>query len=103
LKELEKAGYAGKAIVEAGGFVQHFRTSPHPFALEALGSPIYAAYMQPLWAQARDLYGAYFAGYGTMLPEQHFSFYGAGFSGMPTELGGQMPGRQSRLSGTPLE
>ncbi len=103
LKEMEKAGFSGKEIMEAGGFVQHFKTSPHPFALEALGSPMYAAYMQPFWNQARATYGAYSSGYGTMLPEQHFSMYGAGFSGMPSELGGQIPGKQSRLSGAPME
>ncbi|MBI5148869.1 sugar phosphate isomerase/epimerase [Candidatus Pacearchaeota archaeon] len=103
LTELEKAGFKGKTVIEAGAFVQHFKTSPHPFALEGLGSPMYAAYMQPFWNQARATYGGYFAGYGTMLPEQHFSMYGAGFSGMPTELGGQMPGKQSRFGGTPME
>lgn len=103
LKEMEKAGFTGKEIMEAGGFVAQFKTSPHPFVLEALGSPIYSAYMQPFWNQARATYGGYFAGYGTMLPDQHFSMYGAGFSGMPAELGGQIPGKQSRLSGTPIE
>ncbi len=103
LKEMEKAGFAGKEIMEAGGFVAQFKTSPHPFVLEALGSPIYSAYMQPFWNQARASYGGYFSGYGTMLPDQHFSMYGAGFSGMPAELGGQIPGKQSRLSGTPIE
>ncbi len=103
MKELEKAGYSGKHIVEAGGFVAQFKTSPHPYVLEALGSPLYSAYMQPFWNQARGTYGSYSAGYGTMLPEQHFSMYGAGFSTLPTELGGQLPGKQSRFSGTPTE
>lgn len=103
LKELEKAGYSGRHIMEAGGFVAHFKTSPHPYALEALGSPLYSAYMQPFWNQARGTYGTYSAGYGTMLPEQHFSMYGAGFSTLPTELGGQLPGKQSRFAGTPTE
>jgi sugar phosphate isomerase/epimerase len=103
MKELEKAGYSGKQIVEAGGFVAQFKTSPHPYVLEALGSPLYSAYMQPFWNQARGTYGSYSAGYGTMLPEQHFSMYGAGFSTLPTELGGQLPGKQSRFSGTPTE
>lgn len=103
LKELEKAGYSGKHIIEAGGFVAQFKTSPHPYVLEALGSPLYSAYMQPFWNQVRGTYGNYSAGYGTMLPEQHFSMYGAGFSSLPTEVGGQMPGKQSRFAGTPTE
>lgn len=103
MKELEKAGYSGKQIVEAGGFVAQFKTSPHPYVLEALGSPLYSAYMQPFWNQVRGTSGNYSAGYGTMLPEQHFSMYGAGFTTLPTELGGQLPGKQSRFSGTPTE
>jgi hypothetical protein len=34
------------------------------------------------------------------LPEKHFSTYGTGFSSLPEELGGQIPGTQSRFSGT---
>jgi len=103
MTELDKAGYKGKGIVEAGAFVQHFKTSPHPYALEALGSPMYSAVMQPSWEESRGSFGAYFGGYGTMLPEQHFSMYGSGFSALPSELGGQIPGKQSRLSGAPME
>lgn len=105
LKRLEKAGYferAGKTIVEAGSFVQHFKRSPHPYVLEALGSPIYAMDMAPYWNQAIGFQQGYFAGYGTFLPEQHFSMYGSGFSGLPTELGGQIPGKQTRFGGTPM-
>jgi len=103
LKELEKSGFKGKTIVEAGGFVSQFKVSPHPYVLEALGSPLYPAIMQPYWNQIRGTYGHYFSGYGMMLPEQHFSMYGAGFSSLPAELGGQILGRRSKLSGTPLE
>jgi len=52
-----------------------------------------------------QIYGTpagYFAGYGTMLPEQNFSMYGAGFSSLPMELGGQIASKDSRLSGTPM-
>ena len=103
LEELEKAGFKGKAIVEAGEFVQHFKASPHPYALSALGSPLYDIKMAPYWNQIQSSYGSYFGGYGTMLPEEHFSMYGAGFSTLPTELGGRVPGKQSRLTGTPME
>ncbi len=103
LQELEKKGFAGKKIIEAGGFVQHFKVPPTQAVLEALGSPLYTMMAAPYWNQVRASYGGYFSGYGPILPEQHFSMYGAGFSGMPIELGGQMPGKQSRFSGTPSE
>lgn len=106
LKELEKAGFRGKEIVEAGGFVTQFKTSPTPYVLEALGSPIYGMEMQPFWNQVRGSYGLpgiYYGGYGMMLPEQHFSTYGAGFATLPMELGGSMPGKGQRFAGTPME
>lgn len=106
LRELEKAGYTGKEIVEAGGFVAQFKTSPTPYVLEALGSPIYGMEMLPFWNQVRGGYGLpgiYSGGYGMMLPEQHFATYGAGFASLPLELGGQMPGRGQRFAGTPME
>ncbi len=103
MKELEKAGYSGKAIMEAGGFVSQFKVSPHPYVLEALGSPLYSAYMQPFWNQVRGTEGIYSAGYGLMLPEQHFSMYGSGFSTLPSEVGGQVPSGKSRFAGTPNE
>lgn len=103
LEQLEKAGVLdnAKLIHEAGGFVQHFKTSPHPYALEAFGSPIYSMKMAPYWNQAYNTMGNYFAGYGTMLPDQHMSMYGSGFSSLPTELGGQVQQKASRFSGTP--
>src|SRR3989344_2856165 len=102
LEQLEKAGVLGnvKMINEIAGFVNQFKSSPFPYILEAFGSPIYGA-GAPYWNQGVMRMGNYFSGYGTMLPEQHFSTYGAGFSGMPTELGGQIPGKSSRFSGTP--
>ena len=100
--ELKKAGFKGKNIVEGGNFFQHFKTSPHTIALEAMGSPIYGAVAQPTWANSYGIMGVYSSGYGPFLPEHHFSMYGAGFSTLPQDLGGQMPGGQSRLSGTPM-
>lgn len=102
LKELEKKGFAGKKVVEAGAFVQHFKISPTQATMEALGSPLYTMMAAPYWNQIATTHGDYFSGYGPF-PEQHFSMYGAGFSGMPVELGGQMPGKGSRFSGTPNE
>jgi len=104
LEAMEKEGKLKdvRSIVEAGGFAQHFKTSPLPYALEGLGSPVYTYDTSPYWAQIRSSYGAYMMGYGDILPDMHFrSLYGAGFSGLPRELGGQIGGDRSRFSGTP--
>jgi sugar phosphate isomerase/epimerase len=101
LEKLEKAGFDGKKVIEAAGWYQHFKTMPLVPTLEAFGSPIYPMKAAPTWNQVANTYGDYFSGYGPFLPEQHFSMYGGGFSGMPVELGGQMQGRGSRFSGTP--
>jgi len=94
MEELEKAGYSGKMIAEAGGFAKEFKVSPHPYVLEALKSPLYYPIMAPYWSKS---------GYGAVFPEQHVSMYGAGFAGVPAELGGAMPGKKSRFAGTPAE
>ena len=106
LRELEKAGFSGKKIIEAAALPVVFKASPIPYTLEALGSPLYGMEMQPYWNQVRAVYGmpgGYSAGYGLMLPEQHFGTYGAGFTTLPMELGGKMPGKGQRFSGTPME
>jgi len=105
MEEMEKKGFSGKQIMEATGFVQHFKVTPYPYILEAMNSPLYTMQASPTWAQARTLYGAYyFSGYGPTLPEQHFGMYGGGFSALPTELGGQIQGTAGkRFAGTPME
>jgi hypothetical protein len=104
LEQLEKTGRLGemRKIVEAGGFVQHFKKSPHPMAMAAFGSPIYGMKSAPYWNQAMDIQGNYSGGYGMVNPQTHHSIYGAGFTTMPVELGGQMPGGQSRFGGAPM-
>lgn len=105
LEQLEKTGRLGemRKIVEAGGMIQHFRKAPHSMTLAAFGSPIYGMKNGPTWNQAIDVQGAYFAGYGTLNPSTHHQYFGAGFTTMPVELGGQMPGgQQSRFGGTPM-
>jgi len=94
MEELEKAGYSGKFIAEAGGFAKEFKISPHPYVLEALGSPLYHPIMAPYWSKS---------GYGAVFPEHYVSIYGTGFAGVPAELGGMMPGKKSRFAGTPAE
>ena len=104
LEELEKTGRLGemRKIVEAGAFVQHFKKSPHPWTMAALGSGIYGMKNAPYWNQVMDVQGSYFGGYGTINPQTHHSYFGAGFTTMPVELGGQMPGGQSRFGNTPM-
>lgn len=101
MKKLKEKGYKGKHIFEGGNFFQHFKTAPHAMVLQAMGSPIYAAQAGPSWTQTYGTMGTYSGGYGPLLPSNHFSTYGAGFSGLPQELGGQMSNAQSRFSGAP--
>ena len=102
MEELEKKGYSGKKIVEAGGWPQHFGTSPFPYILEAFGPESYKG--GPYWNQVTGLQENYSGGFGRMLPQVHYETFGAGFSQLPTELGGQRAGAQgSRISGKPME
>jgi len=104
MEKLGKEGYEGKKIIEAGHWWQHFKTAPFQETLEAFGSPVYSMQMQPYWNQAIALQQGYFSGYGQMLPSQNYAMFGAGFSQLPAELGGQQPGAQgSRVSGNPME
>ncbi len=90
-----------KKIVETGHWYTHFKTTPFAETLSQFGSPIYGMNMTPYWNQGHQQAGGYFAGYG-MNPETHHSIYGAGFSSLPVELGGNIQGK-SRLSGAPIE
>ena len=56
----------------------------------------------PYWNQAMGTQGNYFGGYGTTNPQTHHTYFGAGFTTMPVEMGGQMQGGQSRFGGTPM-
>ena len=73
-------------------------------SLEGLGSPMYETGAGPRWNQAPAFQEGYFSGYGMMLPPQNYQMWGSGFmASLPTELGGQMPGRGGGMSGTPME
>ncbi|MFA5992798.1 MAG: TIM barrel protein [Candidatus Pacearchaeota archaeon] len=106
MQEFDKVGFKGRRVFEGGNFFQHFQQSPHSYMLEAFGSPVYSTAPDIggmlYWNQGVLGGGNYFSGMGTMLPDQNFQMYGSGFSGMPTELGGQMQQRGSRMSGTPM-
>ncbi len=104
MKKLGKKGFEARKIVEAAAWWQHWKTPPFQETLEAVGSPIYGMKMAPYWSQAPGLYQGYFSGYGQMFPQVHYETFGAGFSRLPQELGGQVQGAQgSRMSGRPME
>lgn len=103
-EKLGKEGFDAKKIIEAGDWWQHFKTAPFRETLEAFGSPIYGMEMSPYWNQNPAFQQGYSSGYGMMLPQTHYETFGAGFSRLPTELGGQKAGAEgSRMSGRPME
>ncbi len=104
MENLGKKGFEAKKIIEAGHWWQHFQSPPFQQVLEASGSPIYGMKMAPYWNQTNQLQEGYFGGYGQMLPQTNYETFGAGFSQLPQELGGQRPGAQgSRMSGRQME
>ncbi len=104
MEKLGKRADNVKQIVEAGNWWQHFKISPMGETFNALGSPIYSMEQAPYWNQAVGFQQGYFGGYGQMLPAINYETFGAGFSGLPQELGGQKQGGQgSRMSGRPME
>ena len=104
MEKLGEKGFEAKKIIEAGSWWQHFKTPPVSETLQAVGSPIYAMQMAPSWNQILGLQQGYFSGYGQMLPQISYETWGAGFSQLPAELGGQRPGAQGgRMSGRPME
>lgn len=103
VEKLEKGSKDKKFIFEGGNFFQHFKTSPHTQVLQGSNSPIYSIEAAPTWRNVYGTMGQYSSGYGPFLPQQHFSIYGGGFSSLPQELGGQVSGRDSRFSGTPMQ
>jgi|TARA_Y100000034_G_scaffold9386_1_gene10063 hypothetical protein len=107
LETLEKKGVDLKKvrkINEVGGWFEHFKTSPYEAVLGAFGSPMTSAGQGPYWNQAIGLEQSYFGGYGQMLPNINYETFGAGFSQLPAELGGQRPGGAGgRMSGRPME
>ncbi|NCO11683.1 hypothetical protein CO038_01495 [Candidatus Pacearchaeota archaeon CG_4_9_14_0_2_um_filter_39_13] len=93
-----------KKIAETGNWFgpQGFgNKTPFLETIGAFGSPVYAMKMSPYWNQAMGVSSGYFSGRG-MNPDVHHTYFGAGYTNLPLELGGQAAGR-SRLSGTPTE
>jgi sugar phosphate isomerase/epimerase len=93
-----------KSVIEAGDWYQHFVSAgePHPLkaTLQAFDSPLYSMYEGPSWGQLGG-YQPYYTGHGPINPPIHHTTYGAGFTTLPTELGGEIQGGTSRFSGTP--
>jgi len=90
-----------KKIIEAGQWWQHMQTNPLKETLEAFGSRMYEG--GPFWGQTSGLQQNYFGGYGMMLPSINYETFGAGFSRLPSELGGNRQQAGGRMSGTPME
>ncbi len=104
MEKLGKKGFESKKIIEAAHWWQHFKTSPFQEVLEGVGSPVYSMKMAPYWNQSKEFQEGYFSDYGQMLPQMHYETFGAGFSQLPQELGGQIPGAKgNRMSGRPME
>ena len=111
LKEIQKhidaAGFTGKSIIEAGGFISNFKASPWPYVLDHMNSPIYefdaAATWRPAIYKFETGSAGYPVGYGNIFPSQHFAMYGAGFL-LPPTFGAATPGesKKSEFSGTPM-
>jgi len=102
MEKLGEKGYEAKKIIEAGNWWQHFKTPPVTETFEAFGSPFYSG-QGPYWNQSLGFQQGYFGGYGMVLPNINYQTFGAGFSQLPSELGGQQGGAGSRMSGKPME
>jgi len=104
MEKLGQKGFEAKKIIEAGNWWQHFQTNPFKETMEGVGSPMYSTGAGPRWNQALGLQQGYLGGYGQMLPDINYQTFGAGFSQLPTDLGGQRAGAQgSRMSGQGME
>ncbi|MDO8508073.1 MAG: hypothetical protein Q7S27_00145 [Nanoarchaeota archaeon] len=93
-----------KKIAETGDWLSQSglnQKTPVRETLSSFGASAYGA-GGPYWNQASAITPGYFSGHGNINPDFHHSLYGAGFSNLPLELGGQMAGR-SRTSGAPIE
>src|SRR3989338_1239540 len=96
------------SVLESAGTAIHLGIPPsHSEALQHLGISSPAWSTSPNWYEIGQNYffgGSNYAsaGFGNILPQGHFSEYGAGFSQLPTATGGMRPGQQSKFSGTPM-
>ncbi len=103
MAKLGEKGFEGKKIIEAGTWWQQFKTSPIKESLEGVGSPMYSSGLGPYWNQSLGLQQGYFSGYGMMLPSNNYQTFGAGFSQLPQELGGEVQRGGGRFSQRGME
>ena len=99
LGALGDPGKRARKINEVGGWINAFKTSPFRQLLEAGGSPIYSSGTGPYWSGAGGFQQSYIEGYGQMLPQINYETFGAGFSTLPKELGGQVGKSGGRMGG----
>jgi hypothetical protein len=104
MEQLKKAGFKGEQIVEAGNWWEFFSTQGggNPFlpSIEGMNAPLYTMAYAPTWSQMGK-FGMYYSGHGPVNPAFHHQIYQAGFTNMPVELGGEIPGDRGRFAGTP--
>jgi len=109
LAALDKEGKLKKVttILESFGVAAHLGLPPsHPEAMRYFRSPLYGWQTDANWGEAGSNYffgsGGYSSGYGKILPDVHFSEYGAGFSQLPSALGGIRESERGKFAGTPM-
>ena len=104
-RKAKKAIETGDWFSRQGGMGMSY--TPVRESLSGLTSPVYSmgTGQSAYWNQAVGNQGAYFGGIGDINPQIHHSIYGAGFGGLPSYLGGEIPGRgnSSSFSGAPME
>jgi hypothetical protein len=100
LEALGDEGERARKINEVGGWYQYFKSDPFREILGAVGSQIYSTGEGPYWSQAGGFQQSYMEGYGMMLPDTHYQTFGAGFSQLPSNLGGSRgQSGQGRMGG----
>ncbi len=105
-RKAKKAIETGDWFSRQGGLGMAY--TPVRESLSGLTAPVYsmgAPGQSAYWNQTANNFGGYFGGLGDINPQVHHSIYGAGFGGLPSYLGGEIPGRgnSSSFSGAPLE
>jgi len=105
MEKLGQEGFEGKKIIEAANWYQHFKTSPLKETFEGFGSPMYSFGGSPYWNQSLGLQQGYSSGYAMdmVLPSNNYQTFGAGFSQLPRELGGEMRAGGGRFSQRGME
>jgi hypothetical protein len=106
MQKLGQAGFKGKKVAEALSWWQHFSNNGVNSAIvptmQAFGaSGFQGAPHNSYWSNNQGQSANYLGFPSAYMPERHFSLYGSSFSSLPQELGGQIPGTNSRFSGTP--